>query len=309
MQPASQRLNRGVALKKKTSEVLAFYLFISPWLLGFLLLSLIPMLYSLVSSFMDWDGIVAPVFTGLKNFSEMFRDELFYKSLGNTFYFALASVPLNIIVALFLAMMINAKRRGAYFFRSLFYLPSVVSGVAIYVVWLRLFNSESGYINYFLKFLGIQGPSWLKNPKITMLSIILMSVSFCGSQMLIFLAGLQDVPRVYYEAALIDGAGRLTTFFRITLPLLSPVILFNLIMGIIGGLQVFTQPFVLSNGEGTPAYSTYVYAMGIYKSAFMQHRFGYASALAWVMFLVIMALSLLVFASSKKWVFQQGGDE
>lgn len=296
-------------MKKKRSDTLAFYLFISPWLAGFVLLSLVPMAYSLYTSFTGWDGIVPPEIVGLANYKELFSDPLFYKSLGNTFYFALVSVPLNLVVALFLAVMINAKRRGAYFFRSLFYLPSVVAGVAIYIVWLRLFNSESGFINYFLKLIGINGPNWLKDPKIAMLSIILMSISFCGSQMLIFLAGLQDVPTSYYEAALIDGASRPTIFFRITLPLLSPVMLFNLIIGIIGGLQVFTQPFVLTNGEGTPAYSTYVSAMYIFKSAFLQHRFGFAAALAWVIFIIIMVLSMLVLGSSKSWVFQQGGED
>lgn len=296
-------------MRNKRAEGIAFYLFISPWLIGFLLLSLAPMVYSLYTSFTNWDGIVAPSFTGLQNYKDLLNDSLFYKSLLNTFYFAMVSVPLNLVVALFLAVMINAKHRGAYFFRSLFYLPSVASGVAIYIVWQRLFNSETGYINYFLSRLGIQGPNWLKDPKLAMFSIILMSVSFCGSQMLIFLAGLQDVPKTYYEAALIDGANRPTIFFRITLPLLSPVILFNLIIGIIGGLQVFTQPFVLTNGEGTPAYSTFVYAMYIFRSAFTQHRFGYAGALAWIMFIIIMVLSMLVLLSSGKWVFQQGGDD
>lgn len=296
-------------MRNKKKECLAFYLFISPWLIGFVLLNLIPMVYSLYTSFTNWDGILSPSFTGWSNYKEVFNDSLFYKSMLNTFYFAVVSVPLNLAVALFLAVMINAKHRGAYFFRSLFYLPSVASGVAIYIVWLRLFNSENGYINYFLSKLGITGPSWLKNPDIAMLSIILMSVSFCGSQMLIFLAGLQDVPATYYEAALIDGASRFKIFFRITLPLLSPVILYNLIIGIIGGLQVFTQPFVLTNGEGTPAYSTFVYAMYIFRSAFTQHRFGYAGALAWVMFIVIMVLSMAVLSSSNKWVFQQGGEE
>ncbi len=294
---------------KRKGETLSFYLFILPWLLGFILLSLVPMLYSLFTSFTDWNGISDPVFTGLVNYRQIFRDELFYTSFRNTLYFALVSVPLNLVLALVLAMLLNKDRLGTTFFRSVFYLPSVVSGVAIYIVWQRLFNSESGFINYALRLVGIEGPSWLRDPRVAMLSIILMSMAFCGSQMLIFLAGLQDIPRTYYEAAHLDGATPGQTFWRITLPLLSPVLLFNLIIGIIGGLQVFTQPFVLSNGEGTPAYSTYVYAMGIYKTAFAQHRFGYASALAWVMFLVIMLVSVLVFRSSRLWVFEQGGAE
>lgn len=289
--------NRGI---QKSS--LLFYLFISPWLLGFFLLTLGPMLFSLYTSFTQWNGISKPKFIGLLNFQHMlFKDGLFWKSVINTMYYAGISVPLDVIIALILAVILNKKLFGSYFFRTVFYLPSVVSGVAVYLVWWWLYDPKIGIFNYLLSLVGITGPNWLTDPNWAMPSMIIMSITSCGGAMLIFLAGLQDIPAEYYEAARIDGSSGLKTFFNITLPLLSPVIFFNVVMGIISGVQVFMQPWIMTNGG--PLQATYVYSIHIYKTAFQYFDFAYASALAWVLFVLMLLISAIVFAIAKKTVF------
>lgn len=279
-----------------------FYLFISPWLIGFIGFTIGPMLYSLFAAFSDWNGVAAPQWTGLKNaFTMVTGDDLFWKSIGNTFYFALVSVPLNMIIALFLANLLNKRMPFSYLFRSVFYLPSVVAGVAVYIVWMQLYNPYAGIFNDLLSLVGIDGPMWLLDERTSMLSLILMNVFTCGGQMLILLAGLQDIPGDYYEAASLDGASGFRVFFSITLPLLTPVIFFNLVMGVINSLQIFAQPHVMTGGG--PMYSTYVYGLHLYNTAFRFFDFGYACTLAWALFIIIMALSLFIFRSSKSWVY------
>lgn len=287
--------------KSSLSTAPAFYLFISPWLIGFFLFTLLPMLYSLYSAFCNWDGMTSPVFVGFSNFSTMFStDRKFWISLGNTFTYALAAVPLNLIIALLLAHVLNKRLPGTGFFRSVFYVPSVIAGAAVYVVWQYLFDPYTGYLNTLLSYVGILGPKWLTSKYWAMPALILMNTASCGGAMLILLAGLQDIPEDYYEAAVIDGASSQRVFFSITLPLLTPVIFFNLIMGIISALQIFAQPQIMT--EGGPVNSTYVFALHLYKNAFVYNKFGYASALAWVLFLIILVLSITVINTSKKWV-------
>ncbi len=292
---------KGRKRRSSLDTSLAFYLFISPWLIGFFLFTLLPMLYSLYTAFCDWNGMSSPVFTGLSNFKTMFTaDKKFWISVKNTFTYALAAVPLNLLLALLLAQTLNKRLPGTGFFRSVFYIPSVIAGAAIYVVWQYLLDPYSGYINTLLSYVGITGPKWLTSKYWAMPGLILMNTASCGGAMLILLAGLQDIPEDYYEAAVIDGAGGTRIFFTITLPLLTPVIFFNLIMGIISALQIFAQPQIMT--DGGPVNATYVFALHLYKSAFVYSKFGYASSLAWVLFLIILTLSITVLRSSKRWV-------
>lgn len=278
-----------------------FYLFISPWLLGFLLFTLLPMLYSLYSSFTEWNGITSPTFIGIRNFVDMAtKDKKFWLSIKNTFTYALVTVPLNLVLALILAQLLNKRLPGTNVFRSIFYLPAVIAGAAVFITWRYLFDPYTGVLNTLLSYIGVQGPEWLMSKKWAMPALILMNTSTCGGAMLILLAGLQDIPSDYYEAAMVDGASGTRIFFRITLPLLTPVIFFNLIMGIIGALQIFTQPRIMT--AGGPANATYVYALYLYDMAFKYTKFGYASALAWVLFVIILALSVFVLGSSRFWV-------
>lgn len=279
----------------------AFYIFISPWLLGFLLFTLFPMAYSFYTSFTDWNGVQAPVFTGFQNFINMFTaDKKFWLTIRNTFYYALVTVPLNMILALFLANILNKHLPGTTFFRSVFYLPAIISGTAVYIAWQFMLDPVTGVFNTLMANIGIQGPDWLRSKVWAMPALILMNTSTCGGAMLILLAGLQDIPQDYYEAALVDGASNTRIFYKITLPLLTPVIFFNVIMGIIGALQIFAQVMVMT--AGGPVNSTYVYALYLYQTAFRYTRFGYASALAWVLFIIILVMSLLILKSSSLWV-------
>ncbi len=292
--------------RRRTRDSLHFYLFISPWLAGFALLTVGPLLYSLYASFTKWTGISPPQFGGLVNFRQMFlRDDRFWRSLHNTFTFAGANVCLTLVVSLGLARLVNRRLPGSYALRTVFYLPSVVAGVALYMVWAWLFDANLGILNYLLSLIGLQGPNWLLDPRWAMPSLVLMSATFCGGPLLIFLAGLQDVPQEYYEAARIDGASAPRIFLRITLPLLTPVLFYNFVVGVIVAMQIFTEPFVMT--VGGPMLATYTYGLHLYNSAFRYFDFGYASALAWVLFLIILSVSLGIVASARSWVYYEGG--
>lgn len=276
-----------------------FYLFISPWLLGFFLLTLIPLVYSFYLSLTQYNGITAPQFIGLQNYADIFfRDDLFTQSLYNAFYYAILSVPTSLILALILAFLLSKESRSSNFFQIVFYFPSVAAGVAVFTVARYLLNGEGGLINYFLSFFGVQGPFWLTDPNWAMISLALVNLIFCGSQMLIFLAGIKQIPTSYYEAAKMDGASNTRCFFTITLPLIANVFAFNLVMGIINAFQVFVQPLIMTGGG--PFRTTYVYGIYIYDSAFNFGRFGYAAALAWIMFVIILLISMVVLKSLQK---------
>lgn len=276
-----------------------FYLFISPWLLGFFLLTLIPLVYSIYLSLTQYNGISAPQFIGLQNFADIFlRDDLFVQSLINAFYYAILAVPSSLILALLIAFLLSKESRSSNFFQIIFYFPSVAAGVAVFTVAKFLLRGEGGLINYFLSIFGVQGPYWLTDPKWAMISLALVNLIFCGAQMLIFLAGIKQIPTSYYEAAKIDGASNSRCFFSITLPLISNVFAFNLVMGIINAFQVFVQPLIMTGGG--PLRKTYVYGIYIYDSAFNFGRFGYAAALAWIMFVIILLISMVVLKSLQK---------
>lgn len=280
------------------------YLFILPWIIGFLVFTLGPLVLSFVMSFFDWSITGTPKFRGLGNYIEMFTtDDQALKSLSISLKYAAIFVPLNMIIALVLAMLISQPVKGAKFFRTIFYIPAVISGVAVSIIFGWLLNGNYGVINYLLFLLGIDGPQWLVDPKWAIIAVIFASAFGVGSMMLIFYTDIKNIPIDLYEAAAIDGAGPARQFFSITLPMITPTILFNLITSIISSFQQVTLVMLLTNGG--PMKSTYFYGLMTYNNAFKFHKLGYASANAWVMFIIILLLSALVFKSSDTWVFYE----
>ena len=280
------------------------YLFILPWIIWFLVFTLGPLVLSFVMSFFDWSITGTPKFRGLGNYIEMFTtDDQVLKSLSISLKYAAIFVPLNMIIALVLAMLISQPVKGAKFFRTIFYIPAVISGVAVSIIFGWLLNGNYGVINYLLSLLGIDGPQWLVDPKWAIIAVIFASAFGVGSMMLIFYTDIKNIPIDLYEAAAIDGAGPARQFFSITLPMITPTILFNLITSIISSFQQVTLVMLLTNGG--PMKSTYFYGLMTYNNAFKFHKLGYASANAWVMFIIILLLSALVFKSSDTWVFYE----
>jgi multiple sugar transport system permease protein len=277
--------------------------FTSPWIIGFSVFTLYPVLASLFYSFCDYSVLQRPVFIGLENYQKLIVDNVFWLSLTNTLIYAAFSVPLGALTSLSLALLLNQPVRGRAFFRTVFYLPSVVPVVASSMLWLWIFNGQYGLLNWVLRpicaWFGALPPAWLADPAWAKPALILMSLWGVGNSMVIYLAGLQDVPKELYDAAEIDGAGAWQRFWHVTLPSISPVIYFNLIMAGIGALQVFTQVFVIaaSTGvspyEGSPARSILFYSIYLFSTAFSDLRMGYASALAWVLFVIVAFLSWL----------------
>jgi multiple sugar transport system permease protein len=297
--PSSIQIKR----KKQWSKLIP-YLFIAPWIIGFVVFTLGPLLFSFVISFFDWPIVGEKKFIGFSNYITMFTDDpLFWHSLGVTVKFALFFVPLNIILALLLAILLHQKVKGSSLFRTFFYVPSVISGVALAMIWGSVFDGEYGILNYLLSLIGIEGPNWLNSTNWALVAMVIASLWGQGTMMLIFLAGLKNIPLELYEAAEIDGAGKIHQFFKITVPLLSPTILFNVIMTIIGAFQQLTLALVLTGGG--PLQSTYFYAMYVYENAFKYFKMGYSSANAWIMFIIVLALTMLVFKSSSMWVFYE----
>ncbi|MCG3146844.1 MAG: Lactose transport system permease protein LacF [Verrucomicrobiae bacterium] len=270
-------------------------LFCLPWLIGLSVFTLYPVVASLFYSFCDYSVLQAPVWSGTENYRRMWGDKVFWLSLKNTLFFAGLSLPLGMAVALALALLLNTGVRGLPVFRTIFYLPSIVPIVASSMLWLWIFNGQFGLLNSFLRpVLGSATPAWLADPQWAKPALVLMSLWGVGNSMVIYLAGLQNVPGELYEAAAIDGAGVWRKFWHVTLPLISPVIYFNLIMGIIGSLQVFTTVFAMTGGaDGNPARSTLFYALYLFSTAFYDLRMGYACAMAWVLFVVIVVLTVV----------------
>ncbi|MFD0693109.1 carbohydrate ABC transporter permease [Paenibacillus sp. GCM10027628] len=280
------------------------YLFVLPWIIGFVSFTMGPLLFSLVISLYDWPITGQRHFIGLQNYINMFTDDpLFWHSLGVTVKFALMLVPLNLAVSLLLAMLLNQKIRASGLFRTIFYLPSVISGVALSMIWSWIFSGEYGLLNYVLSLIGITGPDWLRDPNWALAAMVGASLWAQGSMVLIYLAGLKNIPADLYESASMDGANAVRRFFSITLPMLSPTILFNLITSIIAAFQQLTLALTLTSGG--PLKSTYFYAMYVYENAFKYFHMGYSAANAWVMFLIVLCLTFLVFKSSSMWVFYE----
>lgn len=285
-----------------------FYFFISPWLIGFIGLTLGPILFSIYMSFTDWDLFQSPNFVGLDNYTTLLTDDpIFWKSVGNTFYYALISVPLGLAISLWVAYYLNKKLKGITFFRVLYYLPSVVPVVAASLLFIQLFAPTQGLINQMLSLFGIEGPRWLLDAQWVKPSLIIMSLWGVGGGVVLLLAGMKGVPQELYEAASIDGASGRQSFFSITFPMLTPIIFFNLVTGIIGSLQTFAQVFIVTSGG--PDNASQMVVPYLFENAFRFYKMGYASAIAWILFIMILLLTLIVFRSSALWVHYEEGKE
>jgi multiple sugar transport system permease protein len=284
------------------------YLFISPWLIGFFVFTLVPIIVSFGLAFTRYDIFSAPQWIGLQNFQEMWGDRRYWNAVRATFLYVFTSVPLRLIFALAVAMLMDGAYRMVGFYRAIYYIPSLVGGsVAVAVMWRQLFGKE-GLINSVLAVVGVEGPNWLGNPNTVLLPLIILAVWQFGSPMLIFLAGLKKIPTEMYEAASIDGAGGIMKFIRITIPLLSPVIFFNLVMQLISGFMVFTQGLIIAPGGG-PLQRALFYSVYLYEKAFGQFEMGYSSAMAWVLLLIIAFFTAIVFKTSSGWVFYDSQEE
>jgi multiple sugar transport system permease protein len=280
--------------------------FLSPWLIGFCAFTLLPIILSFYFSLCDFALLQPPVYRGTENYRLLAIDPVFWKSLGVTLKFAVLALPLGMVVALGLSLLLNVKIRGQSIYRTVIFLPSLVPAVALAMIWLWMYNPKLGLINLALRHLGISNPpGWVSDPVWSMPALVLMSVWGVGNTVIIYLAGLQDVPTDLYEAAALDGAGVLAKIWHVTIPSISPVIFFNLIIAIIGTVQQFTLPFIMTPG-GQPARNTYFYTMYLYDNAFSYLKMGQGSAMAWIQLLIILALTGIAFWTSKRWVYYQG---
>ena len=313
MKTVDQRRRRANAPQGRRSKLKArvenraAWLMLLPWLVGLLGITAIPMLASLVLSFTDYPMLAAPRWVGVDNYVQLFADARLLAALAVTFKYVFISVPLQLSFALMLALVLNRGMSGLRFYRSAFYLPSLLGGsVAIAILWRQVFGRD-GIFNEFLSLFGVDGPSWVGNPEWALSTLIVLNVWTFGSPMVIFLAGLRQIPRELYEAGAVDGAGRVTQFFQITMPLLTPVVFFNLILQFIHAFQAFTPSYIVSRGTGGPVDSTLFYTLYLYQQGFTQFRMGYASAMAWILLLIISLFTALSFMTSKYWVFY--GDE
>jgi pectin-derived oligosaccharide transport system permease protein len=290
--------------RRQLVKNLSGYLFIAPWLIGFLVFTLMPILASLYLAFTRYDTMSSPVWLGLENLRGMVRDTRYWASVRATLYYVMTAIPLRLVFALAVAMLLNSDRRGVSAYRAMFYAPSIVGGsVAVAVMWRQVFGQQ-GLVNFLLVMLGVPRIVWLGNPATAIWTLILLAAWQFGSPMLIFLAGLKQIPSTLYEAASIDGAGSVAKFFKITLPMLSPVIFFNLVMQTISGFTTFTQAMIVTPG-GRPLDTTLLYAMYIYLRAFENLQMGYGAAMAWVLLIVIALVTALIFKTSSAWVFYE----
>jgi len=286
-------------------EALSFYIAISPWLVGFLLFTAGPMMISLLISFTDWDLLTTPLWVGLENYRNLATDPLFIQSVKVTLAYTAAYVPLDLVGGLLLALLVLPRFKGVGAFRTIFYTPTVFSGVAFVVVWLWMLNPNGGLVNLILGWFGIVGPRWLLDPNYALWALVMMSFWGWGRSMALYLGGLQSIPGELYEAASMDGADSFRQFLTITLPLLSPTIFFILVLSVIATFQSFTSAFVATNGG--PLDSTLFLVLYIYRQAFEFFNMGYAAAMSWVLFVIIMTLTIFLMRSQKFWVFYLGG--
>lgn len=317
MKLESLRLNNNAVkpnskpMSLRRREAVWGYVFISPWLIGFVIFTLGPMIASLVLSLTDYNITSAPVFIQLANYIKLFTGDLrFWHSLGITIKFAVIAIPLNLVFGFALAFLLNQKVPGLAFWRTIYYLPSVIAGVAVAILWSLIFNPRFGILNWLLSLVGIDGPGWLASPDWALPALVIMSLWSVGGGMIIYLSGLQSIPTTLYEAAELDGANSWQRLIHITIPLMSPVIFYNLVIGIIGTFQYFTEVYVLTatadTGLGGPMESTLFYNVYLYSNAFRYLNMGYASAMAWILFMIVLGLTLLVFRSSALWVYYEG---
>ena len=293
---------------KRKKDTIKFFLFISPWIIGFLLFILIPMGMSLYYSFTDWDVLTKESFIGMANYAGLFQDPLFYKSLQVTGVYTLITVPLNVFLSLMTAILLNMEGRFMAFFRTLYYIPAVLSAVVVAILWQWIFNSKYGLLNDVLAKFGIEGPRWLSDPKWVMPALVIMSIWGIGGDIIMYLAGLQAVPKDLYEAATLDGARFWKKLFHITIPSMSPIILFTFLTSLIATLQTFSQAYIMTSGG--PNHATLFYAYYLYQNGVVYKKMGKACAMAWLFFIAVMLLSLVVLKVSGKVVYyesEEGG--
>lgn len=301
----SKILARLGVKKSATRETVYGYIFILPWLIGLFAFTAGPMLLSLITSFADYN-MLQMKWNGLGNYIKMFtRDPLFWKSLSNTLIYALMNVPLVTIGGVVVASILNKTIFGMRTFRTIYYIPSMMVGVGTYFLWMLMLSPKTGIVNYTLSLIGIKGPNWLNNPAWTKPAIVLMHIWGLGGQMLLYLARLQSIPKDYYEAAQLDGASSFRMWLNITVPLLTPIIFYNLVIGIIGSFQIFQEGYVFGNGTGSPAGSLLFYNLYLWNQAFKNFNTGYANAMCWFLFAIIMVITVINQKLSKKWVYYE----
>jgi multiple sugar transport system permease protein len=316
--PRKQEAPKSQGIAPRAREGLTGWLFALPWIIGFLAFTVGPMLFAAYASFTKYNITTPPQWIGLTNYTNLFKDDWFYKSLGNTLWIVAVKVPLVIVASLFIAMLLNVNVPGLKFFRAVFYMPNVLSGVAAVFLWLWIL-APGGLVNSTLELFGFKGPAWWADPNWTKPGLVVMGMWWIGGNILIFLAGLKGIPEQLYEAAAIDGATGWTKFWNITVPLLSPTIFFTIVTGIIGAFQIFTTAFIITSSTvtgsggtealGGPGQSLLFYVLYLYNRAFgktgVGFQMGYASAMAWVLFIIIMAVTLFQLWLSKKWVYYE----
>jgi multiple sugar transport system permease protein len=295
---------RSSRARRRNRNLLLGLLFISPWLMGFTAFGLYPIVMSMIFSFSHYDGLNPPTLTGLRNYANIVQDPLIWLSLGNTFYYAIIAIPLGTVLAILVAALMNRPVKGQGLFRTIIYVPYMVPTVAAALLWIWLLDPNHGLINALLQLIHIPGPAWLSSTAWSKPALILMAQWGLGQAAVIYLSGMQSVPKDLYESAEIDGAGPLRRFISVTIPMMSPVILYNLIMALIGSLQYFTQAYVMTSGG--PANSTLFYNLYLYQQAFGFNHFGYASAMAWLLLLLTASLTGLVLRTSRRWVYYGG---
>jgi multiple sugar transport system permease protein len=296
----------------RNREALWGYIFISPWIIGFLVFAAFPILATLALSFTDFP-VNRPqdmTFAGLENYSLMTQDSDILNSIWVTIRYAIIAIPIGLSVAMLMATLVNSEHLlGKNIFRTLFYMPQQIPVIVGVLVWTGVMNSQTGWINAALDVIGIKGPDWMQDVKYIYPALTLIGLWGLGSTMLIYLAAMQGIPSELYDAAKVDGAGPFTTFFRITLPLMTPVIFYTLTLAIIGAFQYFDVPYILSNGTGRPGNATMFYTMLLFKNAFTYFRMGYSAAMAWLLFIMVMVLTVVLFSTSRRWVHYSGGGE
>jgi len=287
-------------------EAIAGYLFISPWLIGFIVFFVGPIIASFILSFTQWNIVGTPQWVGLENYHDIFTsDPRFMKAVQVTLTYSVLYLPLEVICGIGLAVLMNQKLRGIGFFRTLFYMPSIVPQVAAALVWVWMLNGRYGVVNTVLGWFGVKGPNWLDNPNTILPSLIIIALWGVGGSAIIYLAGLQNIPQTFYEAATVDGANAWQKFTRITLPLLSPTIFFQVVLGLIGVFQTFTPAFIAAGANGGPLQSGLFYMLYLYNKGFVTLRMGYASALAWILTVFILIVTIIVMRSSRYWVYYE----
>lgn len=293
-------------MSQKTRHTVNGLLFASPWILSLLVFWIYPTLASAYYSFNKFNGVTEAKWVGLRNYLELIVDDEFLAAVYNTFYFAIVSIPLAIVVAFGLAMMLNAKIKGQVFYRTIYFLPTLVPEVALALVWVLLFTPKSGLIEMPFRYFGVRGPCWLTCEAWARETLILLALWIIGQQIILYLAGLQDVPQDLYDAADVDGANFLHKFRHVTVPMLTPVVFFHLVTSVIGALNFFAIPYIMTGGTGFPANSTLFYSIYLYKNAFHYFEMGYASAMAWILFMTTLIVTLIIFRSARLWVFYAG---